>query len=326
MRTRIFFIILLLVCGSFLMPGRGMSLDYPNREIELVAAFAPGSNTDLICRVVAKFAEKYVGKPIVVVNKAGGSGSKGYGAVGAAKPDGYTLGLIANATITQSYLLKGVTYHYKKSFRPVCQTDYAAQWLIVNKGGPFDIPLKDLIKKVNEKPDTIKTGIGGFWSTQDMTRIIFEDETGTSGKWVKVPFPGSAEAMPALLGGHVDVEIGPVSQWSSLYKSGKINVIAASIEKRDPRFPDIPTFKELGYNVVHAIIHWVAAPAGTPDPVVNFLSEAFKKAFNEPAYIEAMDKLGGTAAWEGPEVSAKIIDSQGQLYEKIIKKYDLKPQ
>jgi tripartite-type tricarboxylate transporter receptor subunit TctC len=124
----------------------------------------------------------------------------------------------------------------------------------------------------------------------------------------------------------VDVEFGPASEWAHLLKGGKVGVLGVSTERRDPRFPDVPTFIEQGYDVVLSTIHWIAAPAGTPDPIVNLLADAFKKAVNEKAFMETADNLGATAAWESPEGSMKSMEKLDQLYQKIVKKYDLKPK
>lgn len=324
MARMIWGMILSLIFGLSSLPQDAWAQDYPKREIELIAAFAPGSNTDSFARLAAKHAEKYVGKPILVVNKPGGGGSLGFATLAKAKPDGYTIGLLSNAVIGHPYLLKGVTFHYQKSFRLIAQIDFSAQGLYAKKGSPYDLPLKELAKKAKEKPDTIKVGIGGTWTAQDFARAIFEEEAGV--KFIKVPFPGAAEAVPALLGGHVDVEFGPASEWAHLSKGGKVTVLAVSTEQRDPRFPDIPTFKELGYDVVMSTIHWIGAPAGTPDPIVNFLAEAFKKAVNEQSFKDTADNLGATAAWESPEGAMRSMEKLDQLYQRIVKKYDLKPK
>jgi len=306
------------------LPPAAGALDYPNREIELIAAFAPGSNTDSFARLAAKQAEKCVGKPIVVVNKTGGGGALGFATLAKAKPDGYTIGLLSNAVIAQPYLLKGVTFHYKKNFRLIAQIDFSAQGLYARKGGPYDVPLKELVKRTKEKPETIKAGIGGTWTAQDFARAIFEEEAGV--KFLKVPFPGAGEAVPALLGGHVDVEFGPASEWAHLLKGGKVSVMAVSTEARDPRFPEIPTFKELGFEVVLSTLHWIAAPAGTPDAVVQFLADCFRKAVAEKSFQDTADNLGATAAWESPEGSMRAMEKLDQLYQRIVKKYDLQPK
>lgn len=309
---------------SCCVPVAAMGQNYPTRDIEFIAAYAAGSNTDNFARLAAKFGEKYVGKPIVVVNKPGGGGALGFSTLAGAKPDGYTLGLLSNAVIAQPYLLKGVTFNYKTSFRLISQIDYSAQGIAVVKGGPFDIPLKELVKKAKEKPETIKVGIGGTWTAQDFVRVILEEEAGV--KFLVVPFPGASEVVPALLGKHIDFFVGPSAEWAALYKGGKMNVLAVSTEQRDPRFPEVPTFKELGYDVVLSTVHWVAAPAGTPDSVVSFLSECFKKAFAEEAFKEAADQLGATAAWEGPEGSIKAMEKLDQIYQRVVKKFNLQPK
>jgi len=324
MRPKMAFVTFLVMAGACFAPIEGWAADYPTREIEFIAAFAPGSNTDNFARLSAKYGEKYVGKPIVVVNKPGGGGSRGFIALANAKPDGYTIGLISQSAIAHPYLLKGITFHYKKNFRLVAQIDYSAQGVAVVKGGPYDVPLKELVKKAKEKPETIKVGIGGTWTAQDFARAIFEEEAGV--KFVMVPFPGAAEVIPQVLGGHIDFFIGPAAEWTALYKAGKFSVLAVSTEERDPRFPNIPTFKEFGYDVALPSYHWVAAPAGTPDAIINFLAEAFKKAFAEQGFKETADNLGATAAWASPEDSLKTMERIEQLYLRVIKKYDLKPQ
>ena len=308
------------------VPGTVFCADYPTREIELISGFGPGSSNDSTARMVAKFSEKYVGKPIVVVNKPGGGGTRGYSSLAAAKPDGYTLANVNTAVVFTPYLVKGVTYHYRKSFKFISQTSYMPIGLYVKKGGAFDIPLKELIKKAKEKPNTIKVGVGGTWVPEDMTRAVFEDQAGI--QCIRVPFSGGgSESVPALLGGHTDINYGGSSHWAELYRAGKLNVLATTLEKRDPRFPEIPTFKELGFDMTGLLnIYWIAAPANTPDAIVNQLAEAFKKGVSEPGYASAMDNLGCTAAWEGPAESLITLDKIEALTVKIVKKFNLKPE
>ncbi len=313
----------LLFVGS-LIPKIAQATDYPNREIEFVCAAAVGGSADIFSRLTSKFSEKYVGKPIVVVNKPGGGLSRGFSYLAAAKPDGYTIGLISNSLIAHTYLMKGITYHYKKDYSVITQIDYNAQGIFVKKGGDFDVPLNALIKKVKDKPEEIKIGISGKWTTEDFVRAIFEDEANI--KFRRVSFAGGGEAISALLGGHIDVLISPASEWAPLYNGGELSVLAVSTEQRDPRFPNIPTFKELGYNVVLATYHWIAAPVGTPEPIVKFLAESFKKAFSEEAFKEAVDKQGATAAWEDPAGSLKTMEKVDQVYQRMVNKFNLKPE
>ena len=306
------------------IPVAAFGLDFPKREIEYYCTYGPGSNADNFARLLAKFAGKFIGKPIVVVTKVGGGGSKSYAALAAAKPDGYTIGGLGTGTIAQPYLFKGTNFHYKTSFTQICQMDYSAQGLIVLKKGLFDIPLEELLKRAKENPQTIKCAIGGTWTPQDFTREMFEGAAGV--KFIKIPFPNAAEAIPALLGGHVDISFAPASEWGHLYKGGKINVLAVSTEERDPRFKDLPTFRELGYDVVFDVTHWVGAPKGLPEPILKFYVENFRKAFTDPGFVQAADHLGATAAFLGPEETLQAMDKRDEVVRRIFQKYGVKPK
>jgi tripartite-type tricarboxylate transporter receptor subunit TctC len=276
-------------------------------------------------RLISKHAEKYVGKPIVVANKPGGGGSRGFSSLAAAKPDGYTIGLVSTSAILQPYLMKGLTFHYKKSFRIISEIAYTAEGIYTKKGGPFDIPFPEIIKRAKEKPNTIKAGVGGTWTGSDVVRFILEDATGA--KFIRIPHPaGGQDLVPGALGGHLDIAIGEGAQWAPLYTAGKFNVLAVSTEKRDPRFPNIPTLKEMGYDVVFLVAFWVGAPAGTPDSVIHLWSEAFRKAVAEEGYKQASDQAFNTASWAGPEDSLKAMDKVDDTFQRLIKKYDLKPE
>jgi tripartite-type tricarboxylate transporter receptor subunit TctC len=203
--------------------------------------------------------------------------------------------------------------------------DYSAEAFFTKKGGPYDIPLKELVKRAKERPGAIKIGVGGsVWGAQDFARAFFEDVANI--KLNRVPFPGVSDLIPSVMGGHVDIAVGPSAEWAPYYKAGQFSVLAVCMDKRDPRYPDIPTSKELGYDVVLSAYHWIGTPVKTPDPIIAFLAEAFKKAFAEQGFKDGCDTLGGTAAWEGPENSLKTMEKVEQLYMAVIKKFDLKPQ
>ncbi len=325
MCEKIFFFLLSLAVSISFIPRDALSLEYPTREIEFIVGFPPGSSVDHAGRLIAKFGEKYAGKPIVVANKPGGGGTRGFSSLAAAKPDGYTIGLVSQSAILQPYLMKGVTFHYKKSFRIISEIAYTAEGIYTKKGGPYDIPFTEIIKKAKEKPNTIRAGVGGTWTGSDVVRFILEDATGA--RFIRIPHPaGGQELIPGVLGGHLNFAIGEGAQWAPLYKAGKLNVLAVSTERRDPRFPDIPTLKELGYDVSLAVTFWVGAPAGTTDGIINFLAEVFRKAVAEEGYKEASDVAFNTASWQGPEDSLKAMEKLDSTFQKLIKKYDLKPE
>ncbi len=224
MRAKLFLLLLLFCCGTFFFPSTAPSLDYPTREVEWIIQFAPGSASDQFSRVVCKFAEKHVGKPLIVVNKPGGGGMLGYSILAAAKPDGYTIGHLGNRTIMGPYLTKGATFT-KDSFRPIGRYAYLDHVLFVKKGGPYDLPLKELEKKAKEGTKKITIGSTPQWGGPDVIRAIFEDLAGI--QFNPISFPGGgAESVPALLGGHVDLLISNPGDFYALYKGGKFNLIS----------------------------------------------------------------------------------------------------
>jgi tripartite-type tricarboxylate transporter receptor subunit TctC len=325
MGKKIFLGLLFAAFSLSCIPGGAWSQEYPTREIELIAGYPPGSTLDHIARLAAKFTEKYVGKPIVVVNKPGGGGSRGFSSLAAAKPDGYTLGIVSQSAILQPYLMKGITFNYKKSFQMVCEVANTAEGVYTKKGGPFDVPFTEIIKKAKEKPNTIKAGVGGTWTGSDVVRLILEDATGA--KFIRIPHPaGGQELIPGVLGGHLNFAMGEGAQWAPLYKAGKFSILAISTDKRDPRFSDIPTLKEMGYDISFAVTFWIGAPAGTPEPIIQFLAEAFRKGVAEEGYKEGSDLAFNTPAWAGPADSLKAMDKLDETFQKLIKKYDLKPE
>ena len=158
MRGKTFFFFLSLVLGVAFIPVDALSAEYPTREIEFIVGFPPGSTVDHVGRLVCRFAEKYAGKPMVVVHKPGGGGTRGFSALAAAKPDGYTIGLVSTSAILQPYLMKGVTFSYKKSFRIIAEIAYTAEGIYAKKGGPFDIPFRKLSRRRKRNPIPSRRG------------------------------------------------------------------------------------------------------------------------------------------------------------------------
>jgi tripartite-type tricarboxylate transporter receptor subunit TctC len=194
------------------------------------------------------------------------------------------------------------------------------------KKEPIRCPTEGLVKMAKAKPNTLKVGIGGTW----VPRIWHGHYSMIKPniKCIRVPFSGGGpETVPALLGGHTDFNYGGSAHWAELYKAGKLNVLAVTTEQRLPQFPEIPTFKENGYDLTGLLnYYWIGAPANTPDGIVNYLAEAFKKGFAEKGYIDGMANQGCTAAWEGPAGALKSMDKLDQLVQQVAKKYNLKPE
>ena len=168
---KIFFFCLSLALSISLIPGDVLSLEYPTREIELIAGYPPGVYAGpyrpargQVCGEICR--EAHCGS-----QQAWRGGTEGFPLWPQPNPTDTQSGLCPKSAILQPYLMKGITFNYKKSFRIICQVAYTAEGIYAKKGGPFDIPFTEIIKRAKEKPNTIKAGVGGTWTGSDVVRL-----------------------------------------------------------------------------------------------------------------------------------------------------------
>ncbi len=276
----IFFFSLLLVC-----PHVAWS-EYPERSISLIIGTDPGGPGDVIARAVAIGVEKYFGKPVVPENKGGGGGTLSISLIASAKPDGYMLCHTENFAIVDTALIQKVTYKPLKSITPIAAIqigELAA--LIVRPDSPFkDLSaFKDYARK---NPGKVKYSSPGVGTAVHVAIEVMAAKEGL--KLVHLPYKGSAPAITALLGGHVDACTGGTA-WSNYARSGQVRPLVMYGRTRLSEYPDIPTLKELGYEFVHDLLGVIVGPAGLPADVVKKLEIAFKKGTETPEYKTAVE-------------------------------------
>jgi len=262
---------------------------YPTKPIEMIVQYSPGSGTDVVARALAHVARKYITQPVVVINKAGGGGVIGNEYVITAKPDGYTIlfGLGSGETLLAPHMQK-LPHNPVASIKTVMLVTEAPVALSVKGDSPFK-RIKDIIDFAKKNPGKVSFAA----STAGFTQIVPEVLAMKAGtKFIFMPTTGTGVTLTNVMGGHVtfgslhpSVAIGPA-------KSGKIKVLAISAEKRNPDMPNVPTLREEGYDIVMAAIKGIGVPPGTPDEIVRYLHDGFKKAIADPEFVSVMDKLG----------------------------------
>jgi tripartite-type tricarboxylate transporter receptor subunit TctC len=295
---------------------------YPAKPIEITVPFAAGGSTDVLARLVSKFAPKYFDKPLVIVNKPGGGGITGTEGVVRSKPDGYTL-----------YLGQGsghdlVTPHFQKmpydpfsDLLPVCRLSIHSIVMIIRPDAPYKT-LKEFIEW-GKKKDQVTASVSTKAGSVDITFQALGKATGL--KVVTVPFRGGAEAVTSIVGGQTDCGGNHPSEVISHIKAKRLIPIGVALENRDPAIPDVPTFKELGYNVVSVgSVKGVAAPKGTPPEVIKYLTERFKKVSEDPEFIKTMKDIGQPVMFlPGPEF-AKFLKEGFDQFGALIKEFNIK--
>jgi tripartite-type tricarboxylate transporter receptor subunit TctC len=258
---------------------------YPDRPIKMIVPWAAGGDTDAICRVIASSMEKHLGKPVVIVNITGASGTVGAREAKKADPDGYTILSIHDFIHTTYYT--GVSELSYKDFEPVCLQTSTPSVLAVYGKAPWN-SFKELIEDAKKRPEQITLG-ATLGSTSHFFPAMIGQAAGV--KWKFVSYEGTAPRMTALMGGHVLVGETNLTQLDKV-KAGQMKMLAIATAKRLAEAPDVPTLKELGIDIVYAVNRGIVAPKGTPDAMLAKLEEACGKAAKDPAVIESMKKQG----------------------------------
>jgi tripartite-type tricarboxylate transporter receptor subunit TctC len=264
--------------------------DYPDGNITVIVHVSPGGGTDTMARTVWKHAERLSGTHFVVENHKGAGGQIGYTKLATSKPDGYTLGTITTLSIvTHELTRKGVVYSLKKSFRPIGRVVLDPSVVVVRADSPFKT-LQDLISAAKEKPGKLNWGGTFLYGAHHVHYIMFKRATGAELQYI--PFDGAAEARAALLGGHIDVGSGGVSEYAQLVKEGKARILVVGGEKRYPALPEVPVYADLGYDVQIGSNRGFAVPTGTPDDRIKWLEDLLAKVMKDPKFLEEAKKVG----------------------------------
>ncbi len=316
------FVGVLLVSFLVLPAPAGAQEKYPTKAIEMVVPFAAGGSTDVLARLVAKYAPKYFDKPLVVVNKPGGGGITGTEGVVRSKPDGYSLfvGYGSGHDLVTPHFQK-MPYDTFNDLVSVCRLSIHSIVMIIRGDAPYKT-MKEFVEW-GKKKDQVTASVSTKAGSVDITFQAVGKATGL--KMVTVPFRGGAESVTAIVGGQTDCGGNHPSEVISHIKAKRLIPIAVALDNRDPAIPEVPTFKELGYNVTAVgSVKGVAAPKGTPPEVVRYLAERFKKVCDDPEFIKSMKDIGQPVMYQGPQEFAKFMKEGFAQYGQMIKEFNIK--
>jgi tripartite-type tricarboxylate transporter receptor subunit TctC len=264
---------------------------YPSKPITMIVPFPPGGVADIVGRPLASQMEKSLKQPVVVVNRTGAGGAVGMASVAKAAPDGYTIlmGLSSISIFPVSDRINGKTPSYEmKDFAPIALITADPTVLVVSADSPWK-NLKEFVESAKAYPGKINYSSSGVYGTLHVAMEIFANAAGV--KLFHVPYQGGGPALTALLGGQVHaLASGPAPAVGQI-KAGKMRALASWSTERLPLMPDVPTFKELGYDAEFYIWSGVFAPAAVPTPVLDRLRAAVREAANSPDFKGAMEKV-----------------------------------
>lgn len=302
---------LVVVTACVLHPGTAHAA-YPEKPINLIVPFPPGGRTDLTARIVAEYLRQELGQSIIVVNKAGASGVIGAKEVTKAAPDGYTLGFFSTGFLTTHYTVALPTNVKEYEFVSLINFDPAA--IAVSAAAPYK-SIADIVSASKAKPGSINVGIN-TGSSAHVFAASFFDTIGAQALFI--PFKGGSERSVALAGGHIDVDFDIVAAMKAVQDGKKARILAIASDKRNELYPDIPTMRESGVDLVIASWHGLFAPKGTPMAVVERLDKAMELLSRKMNFINKMsDQLLGVRYMNRTEFE-NFYNEQDVIFKRII--------
>jgi tripartite-type tricarboxylate transporter receptor subunit TctC len=306
-------------CGANAGATNAAGGDFPKKgkTIDLVVAFSSGGAVDTAARLIQPILEEELGTNVEVINKPGAGGQIGYTQLTSAAPDGYTIGATGSPSVVVSPLdpSRGAKYT-RDSFQPLGRQVIDPTVIAVQPDSPYQT-LKDLLDAAKANPKSMTASTTGLQTGEHFAMAQIQESTGS--EFAPVHFSeGASQATTAFLGKHVDILVANVSDVVDLTKQGKARVLGVMTSERAPALPDVPTFKESGYDLEAGTTRGYSAPAGLPDEVAKKLEAAIQKAIEDPAVVQKMQDLGLQTSYLSGEDYKQYWAGQEEDFKKVL--------
>ena len=299
---------------------------YPVRPIRLICPYVPGGGADIFSRTVAQKLAEALGQSVVVDNRPGANGGIGTELVAKATPDGYTLLLANSGPMTVNPVLyKKVAYNPVKDFAPISQGAIYFYVLVVQPSFPAT-NFNEFIAQLKAKPGQMTYGSTGIGGGNHLSGELFNLMTGT--RSIHVPYTGSAAALAALLGGQLNYMFDTVITAVPHIRAGRLRAFGVTARSRAVSLPDVPTLDALGLKGFE-LTQWqaIAAPAGTPKPIVELLYREIVEALKKPDVMDRLATQGGSElVGNTPEEFARAIKNDLAKYAKLVRAANIQVQ
>ena len=287
------------VASTLLPRSARAQAGYPERPITFVVPWPAGSTSDGLMRTLTRVAAQELGQSFVVENRPGAASMLGAQVIGAARPDGYTIGQLSQSS-TRFAQLGRLPFDPRKDYTPIARVAGFTFGIVVNSDSPYQ-SLPELIERARAEPGKVSyasPGVGtqlhiGMEMLSRAAKVTFNH----------VPFKGGNEATQALLGRHVDM-VADSSGWTPLVQDGRLRLLNTWGEQRLAQFPDVPTLRDLGYDLVFASPFGIAGPAGIPEPARSRLVKAFAVATRSDDFKAGLDRLIMPVMYQDPTAYA----------------------
>jgi len=311
-------ILVLIACLAVSWSSAGSAQDYPNRPIKMIVSIAAGSVTDVIMRTAAAQLQERLGQPLVVENLGGASGIVGGQTCAQAAPDGYTICVVYHSTMSYNPLLfSNLPYNPDTDFVPITLLYWLVEGMFVPAGLNVS-SVAELKALAQSKPDGLNYATLGEGSFPDLFLRWLNSQWHT--QIVGIPYKGGGPAAQAIASGEVQMTRFGVGNFMGLLQAGQAKALAVTSDKRSPLLPEVPTFAEVGWGGYPGHGWWgLAAPKGTPRPIVDKLNGEFVKLFTEPQFVAFLDKNAVVSATTTPEGFSRFLKEDRNAAKALIK-------
>ena len=309
---------LALAAGIFAAPAFAA---FPDKPVNVICPWTAGGGTDVLLRALSKEAEKFLGQTINVVNQTGGAGAIGHNAIRAARPDGYTIGMITFEL--NSLPPQGLVPFTWKDFDPVMLINTDAAALTVRADAPYST-VRGFMDHARANPGEITIGNSAPGSVWHIAAGLAAKKTGVNVK--HVPFNGAQPAVTALVGGHIKAVAVSVAEVRSQVQAGNLKILGVMAAERDKIFPNVPTFKEQGVDVQFATWRGLAFPKGVPAANRAKVADAYKKAFETKEFKEFAANAALTLNYQDGAAFTKFLDQNYKDVAAVMKGLGLSKQ
>ncbi|MDB5376326.1 MAG: hypothetical protein JWR00_772 [Rubritepida sp.] len=276
----------------------------PARAIQIIVGFAPGGGADLAARAAGEASTPFFPTALVVVNRPGAGGAIAAQAVAGMVPDGLNLLVGGGSESTSLPAFREVPYDPKRSFRAVIRLTRQPLLIVAKRGGRFT-DIRQAVEAAKANPGAIPHASSGIGSIYHAVFVLLQQAAGV--EFLHIPFTGGAPSLAALMSNTVDLAVLAPEEMAGLSSAGEVVPLAVASEQRLPPFPNVPTLKECGWNVLVENMKGLIAPAGLPDEIYVSLHDRFRRGMRAPAWNTFLERTGAMDGYlDGPGFQAAM--------------------
>lgn len=302
--------------AAFISTSGASAQDYPTRPVKWVVGYPPGGATDILARLIGQRLSERLGQQFIIENKPGAGNNVGTESVVNADPDGYTVLLVNPANGINASLYTKLSFNFIRDIAPVAGILRSPNVMVV----PADFPAKtvaEFVAYAKANPGKVNMASSGNGTSVHLSGELFKSMTGI--EMTHIPYKGAAPALTDMIAGRVQVIFDNLPSAIQHIKAGTLRALAVTTETRSPLLPDVPTVGETVKGYEASAWFGMGAPAKTPKPIIDKLNKEINAILAEPAMQAKIAELGGVPLLGPPADFGKIIVSETDKWEKVVK-------